>query len=84
MMAEPKSFREAFQPLGPDLWDSGLAARRAASAAQHVIRFGPPGDFDRIADGEPWRRHVGLAVKLDVLVMFTVVAFVSAIVLGAF
>jgi len=32
----------------------------------------------------PWRLHVGLAVKLDVLVMITVVAFVSAIVLGAF
>ena len=33
---------------------------------------------------QPWRLHVGLTVKLDVLVMITVVAFVSAIVLGAF
>lgn len=36
------------------------------------------------AANQPWRLHVGLTVKLDVLVMITVVAFVSAIVLGAF
>jgi hypothetical protein len=36
------------------------------------------------ARDQPWRLHVGLTVKLDVLMMITVVAFVSAIVLGAF
>jgi hypothetical protein len=34
--------------------------------------------------GQPWRQHVGLALKLDVLMMITVAAFISAIVLGAF
>jgi hypothetical protein len=49
------------------------------------MRFGTALDFDRITHlQQRGRRHVGLALKLDVLLMFTVVAFVSAIVLGAF
>jgi hypothetical protein len=57
------------------------------SAAQHVMCFGPEFDFGRIRtwfNSERGRPYVGLALKLDVLVMLTAIVFVSAIVLGAF
>jgi hypothetical protein len=39
----------------------------------------------KYVDAQQLRRlHVGLTLKLDVLVVFAVMAFVSAIVLGAF
>jgi hypothetical protein len=79
-----KVFRVASQPLGGTASHPESPVTPRPSAAQHVIRFGPSSDLVQCHNVNRWRPHVGLAVKLDVLMMITVVAFVSAIVLGAF
>ena len=60
-----------------------LGGGRFGSATWLSASF-PPATLVESLTGQPWRQHVGLAVKLDVLVMITVAAFISAIVLGAF
>jgi hypothetical protein len=79
-----RSFRVAFQPLGAR--SSRVTSARAAPLRQRSMLFvsAAPATLVEFAHDQPWRLHVGLTVKLDVLVMITVVAFVSAIVLGAF
>jgi hypothetical protein len=79
-----KIFRVASQPLGGIVSHPESLMIARSSAAQHVIRSADLRTLVECYNVNRWRLHVGLAVKLDVLMMITVVAFVSAIVLGAF
>jgi hypothetical protein len=77
-------FRVAFQPLGKRASpENAAAAVPLRRRNMHFVSVAPSTLVEFGCD-QPWRLHVGLTVKLDVLMMITVVAFVSAIVLGAF
>src|SRR3954462_10953902 len=74
----------AFQPLGKHSWLASTPA--VPPLRQRSMQWTSCAFATLVQSGrdQPWRLLVGLTVKLDVLMMITVVAFVSAIVLGAF
>jgi hypothetical protein len=57
---------------------------RAPAAMQNICRFGATPRFAKIPQARNRRNAVDLALRLDVLAVCAVFAFVTAILLGAF
>jgi hypothetical protein len=65
---------------------AGRSANATVAALQHIWRFGAGCTSVKLFDScnDDGRPHVDLALRLDVLAMCAVFAFLGAILLGAF